>query len=229
MIIATHFNLNQSPVFSIQQDLFDEQNPEFWVKKVQEAFVPIYIGKIRISLPRHHLDQSFINIVLQPGLAFGTGEHPTTKLCLSWLQKVVKPNLTVLDYGTGSGVLSIAAVLLEKKVRATGVDIDPYAVTNALSNAKRNKVDKLTSFFENPDEPLHVQYDIVVANILAEPLKWLASDLVTRMKNGGYIGLSGVLCKQALDVMACYQREGVVLEQAHVDDDWALLVGRKPL
>ncbi|CAN8077344.1 unnamed protein product [Agarophyton chilense] len=228
MLIATQFNLNESPTFSLQTDSFDEKDPETWVRQVQESFVPVVVGRIRISFPWHNLDPSFINVKLEPGCAFGTGDHPTTKLCLAWLQRTVKHNMKVLDFGTGSGVLAIAAVLFSEGVQAVGVDIDLNAVDTAKSNAERNQLRDKILFCENHDEPQGMKYDVIIANILAEPLKCLAPKLVQSMETGASIGLSGVLCHQAVDVMESYQREGVFLQQAEVDNNWALLIGRRP-
>ncbi|KAI0564581.1 Ribosomal protein L11 methyltransferase (PrmA) [Gracilaria domingensis] len=228
MLIATEFNLVESPIFSLESDLFDEKDPDTWIREVQASFVPIVVGRIRISFPWHDVDPSFTNIKLEPGCAFGTGEHPTTKLCLGWLQRTIKPNMTLLDFGTGSGILAIAAVLFGEGIHAVGVDLDVNAVSTAISNAKRNHVLDDVVFCESCDEPQGKKYDVIVANILAEPLKWLAAKLVCQLKPGGYIGLAGVLCSQAVDVMQSYQREGIVLEQAEVDNNWALLIGRKP-
>ncbi|PXF49975.1 Ribosomal protein L11 methyltransferase [Gracilariopsis chorda] len=228
MFIGTKFGLIQSPTFSLQTDVFDEKDPDTWVREVQESFVPIVVGNIRISYPWHNPDPSFTNVQLEPGMAFGTGEHSTTKLCLSWLQRTIKPGLSLLDYGTGSGVLAIASVLVAENISAVGVDLDPEAVNTAISNAKRNQVEDHIMFCENRNEPQDRLYDVVVANILAEPLKHLAGELVRRMKSGACIALSGVLCSQAVEVTESYQGEGVTLQQAEVDDGWALLIGTKP-
>lgn len=228
MFIGTKFHLIQSPTFSLQSDVYDEKDPDTWVREVQESFVPIIVGNIRISFPWHNPDPSFINVRLEPGLAFGTGEHSTTKLCLSWLQRAIKPGHSVLDYGTGSGVLAIASVLIAENISAVGVDLDPEAVNAAISNSKRNQVEDHVFFCENHNEPQDKLYDVVVANILAEPLKNLAGELVRRMKSGAFIALSGVLYSQALEVTESYQRKGVMLQQAELENEWTLLIGKKP-
>jgi ribosomal protein L11 methyltransferase len=138
--------------------------------------------------------------VLDPGLAFGTGGHPTTRLCLAWLDSRVGGGETVLDYGCGSGILAIAALKLGAR-RAVGVDIDPDAVAAARANARRNGV--AGEFFES-SAPLTFAADVVIANILANPLKLLAPMLASRCRQGGQIALSGVLPEQAGEVEKCY-------------------------
>lgn len=226
MLLATDFDLPTTPSF-IQTDIFDEKQPEHWIKEFQQYFKPIVIGRIRISYPWHPRDANYHDIRLDPGLAFGTGAHQTTQLCLEWLHTAIKRDTTILDYGTGTGILSIAAVMLShNSTSVTAVDIDPLAVRVARSNAMENDVDERITFFENKDEP-NAQYDLVIANILAGPLKELAQLLVSRMKPQAKIALSGILSSQAVDVMDCYSRLGVAMEEAAIKDGWSLLSGTK--
>lgn len=227
MLIATHFDLPETPSFSIQTETFDEKTPDEWVRHVQESFQPIELGRVRISFPWHERHPDFIDICLEPGLAFGTGEHTTTQLCLGWLQRVVKPGFDVLDFGTGSGVLAIASAMLAANVSAVGIDISPEAVTSAKDNAITNNVEHCTQFFENHDEPVGKTYDIVIANILARPLKQLAPLLSARLKSGALIGLTGLLTFQAPQLIELYAQYGISLCDAEVQSEWALLVGLK--
>lgn len=227
MLIATHFDLQETPTFSIQTEKFDEKTPDEWVRHVQESFQPIELGRIRISFPWHERHPQFIDICLEPGLAFGTGEHITTQLCLTWLQRVVKPGFDVLDFGTGSGVLAIASAMLAPNVSAVGIDISSEAVTSARENATINNVEHCTQFFENRDEPEAKVYDIVIANILARPLRELAPLLAARLKRGALIGLTGLLTLQAPQLIELYAQYGVSLYDAEVQSGWALLVGLK--
>lgn len=166
------------------------------------------------------LTPSFID--LDPGLAFGTGTHPTTALCLEWLDGAELDGKTVLDYGCGSGVLAIAALKLGA-VSAAAVDIDPQAVTATLDNAQRNGVaDRLTvSTVANMDA---TPADIVLANILAEPLEALAPVLTALVKPGGSIVLSGLLTHQAPRVAAQYA-PWFDIEPLSARDDWARIAG----
>lgn len=227
MNLATDFDLRETPNCTIYKEVFDDKDPETWVQLVQQSFQPVIIERIRISFPWHESQQGYLNIRLEPGMAFGTGEHITTQLCLSWLQKRIKPSQKILDFGTGSGVLSIAAVMLQPNVTAVGVDLDPIAVKTAKKNAIRNKAAKQIYFCENHQEPVQETYDIVVANILAGPLRTMSQMLVSRMKTGARIALSGILASQATNIIECYQEHGLSFEDSHVVDGWALVNGIK--
>jgi ribosomal protein L11 methyltransferase len=179
-----------------------------WVRLTQSQFDPIHIGKNIWVVPSWHEapDANALILELDPGLAFGTGSHPTTRLCMEWLEAHPAPGKTVLDYGCGSGILAMVA----KKLGAgdvAGVDIDPQAIESARDNAERNKVGDIGYFL--PDafaQSAHAQarFDIVVANILSSPLKLMAPMLSGRVADGGALILSGVLARQAEEVAAAY-------------------------
>lgn len=186
-----------TPPYSI--DIVEEQD---WVRLTQSQFDPIPISKRLWITPTWHEcpDPAAVSIQLDPGLAFGTGSHPTTRLCLKWVDANIQAGESVLDYGCGSGILAIAA----KKLGAgstDGVDIDPQAMIASKQNAEQNGVD--IRFFL-PDAAPEQQYDVVLANILTNPLKALAPLLAGKVRNGGHIALSGILEEQADDVMAIY-------------------------
>ena len=173
-----------------------------WVRLTQSQFDPIRISDRLWIVPSWHVapDPQAICIELDPGLAFGTGSHPTTRLCLQWLEQVVTPGASVLDYGCGSGILAIAA----GKLGATpleGIDIDPRAIEAAGYNAENNGV---SAHFALADKPQAGLFDIVVANILANPLRALAPALVARVRAGGQLALSGILREQADEIIAIY-------------------------
>lgn len=175
-----------------------------WVRLTQSQFDPIPISPRLWIVPTWHEtpDASALNIRLDPGLAFGTGSHPTTKLCLQWLDEHIKGGESVLDYGCGSGILAIAA----KKLGASevwGVDIDPQAVQTARDNAVMNGVN--ISFFTSENAPV-TKAGIVVANILTNPLKALAPLLAGLVLPAGRVVLSGILEQQANDVMRVYEK-----------------------
>jgi ribosomal protein L11 methyltransferase len=175
---------------------------EDWVAKSREQFGPIRVSSHLWIVPtwRQAPEPDAINLVLDPGLAFGTGAHPSTRLCLQWLEHSIAGGETVLDYGCGSGILTIAALKLGAR-RAVGVDIDPDAVGTARANARRNDV---AGEFLEACAPLTFTADVVIANILANPLKVLAPMLASRCRHGGQIALSGILSDQASDVESCY-------------------------
>lgn len=227
MTIATDFRLPQTPTLRIHSEPFDDKTPVEWVAHAQASFKPIVLGRIAISFPWHTPVPGVLNVVLEPGLPFGTGEHATTQLCARWLLNAVSPGTELLDFGTGSGVLAILAAMLEDTATAVGVDIDPDALPVAWRNAKRNCVENRVSFYENREEPEGSFYDVVVANVLAGPLKMLADRLVSRTRVGGRIALSGILISQAEEMKEWYGQRGVVMDNAAVDSEWVLLVGTK--
>ena len=198
---AEECGLEELPAFILK-----EVPDEDWVRVTQSQFDPIHIGeKIWIVPSWHEIpDENGIVLELDPGLAFGTGSHPTTRLCLEWLEKNVKKGQAILDYGCGSGILAIAAIKLGAG-SVTGVDIDPQSIITSKENAERNHCAfpcYLPDEF-SPSEPDR-QYDIVVANILAGPLKTLTTTLTERIRKNGFLVLSGILEAQADDVIEAY-------------------------
>ena len=191
-----------------QEKTIEEQD---WVRLTQSQFAPIQIGERIWVVPSWHdapSDPNAICLAVDPGLAFGTGSHPTTHLCLLWLEQQNNlQNQSLLDYGCGSGILAIAAAKLGCNP-VIGTDIDPQAMVAARSNAEINNT---TIHFVLPNESApelaaETKYDIVMANILANPLQVLAPALVNKMKVGGRIVLSGVLARQAEEVIATYSQ-----------------------
>lgn len=193
-----------------------------WVRLTQSQFHPIQITPRLWVVPSWHAppDPSAVNIALDPGVAFGTGAHPTTRLCLRWLAETVTPEADVLDYGCGSGILAIAAMKLGAG-RACGVDIDPQAVAAARLNAGQNGVEvSLVTAEQDVDGPAQ----IVVANILANPLTVLAPLLARLTRKGGRIALSGILIEQADAVLEAYAAHFDMARVA-TDEGWVLLAG----
>ncbi len=170
-------------------------------------------------------DPNAVNLMLDPGLAFGTGTHPTTALCLEWLANEPLQDRSVIDYGCGSGILGIAAILLGAS-RVSGVDIDPQALTATQDNLVRNGLDKerLPVFFPESFESKPV--DLVIANILAGPLKELAPTLAELVKSDGQLILSGLLIEQAEELITTYS-EWFDMEPPSTKEDWVRLTGRK--
>jgi len=198
-----------------------EQN---WVQLTQAQFEPIRIAERMWIVPSWHTapDPHAINLVMDPGMAFGTGSHPTTRLCLEWLCAHLAAGLQVLDYGCGSGILAIAAARLGAGSVA-GTDIDDNALAAAAANANRNAVD-LTLF--RPQQRIDKEFDIVVANILTNPLCVLAPLLSGLTRPGGTLVLSGILEAQAEQVQAAY-RPFLPLDLAATSEGWVLLAGRR--
>lgn len=195
-----------------------------WVRLTQSQFDPIQISERLWVIPSWHEapNSGTINLQLDPGLAFGTGSHPTTHLCLQWLDNNLKGGESVLDYGCGSGILAIAALKLGA-ASATGVDIDEQAIRSSRDNAAQNQVD--AQFYLSEDLP-EGQFDVVVANILANPLRMLGEMLAKRTRQGGRIVLSGILEEQVEEMSGIYG-QWFDLQPAKLDEGWACLSGIK--
>lgn len=217
---AAALQLPRVPDFALAR--VEEQN---WVQLTQAQFDPIRISDRLWIVPSWHTspDPAAINLVLDPGMAFGTGSHPTTRLCLEWLEREVTPGCSVLDYGCGSGILAIAAARLGAATVA-GVDIDPQAVSAARDNAERNRVQ---ARFEDSAAPLAGEYDRVVANILANPLRVLAPAICAHVRPGGKLALSGILAEQAAEIMRIYAA-WIPLRVADSREGWVCLSGTRP-
>lgn len=199
-----------------------EQN---WVQLTQSQFDPIRVSERLWIVPSWHEspDPAAVNLILDPGMAFGTGSHPTTRLCLEWLERNVTADCTVLDYGCGSGILAIAAARLGAG-RVAGVDIDPQAVEAARANAERNGV---TALFADSAQPVAGEYDLVVANILSNPLRVLAPAICAHVRSGGRLALSGILREQAEEIIGIYA-QWLPMTVADTREDWVCLSGVKP-
>ena len=172
-------------------------------------------------------EPSAVNLMLDPGLAFGSGSHATTSMCLQWLEKNIRNDNTVIDYGCGSGILAIAAALLGA-TRVIAVDNDPQAITATIENAKRNNIRKgvIETYLPDqlPDDRAALRSDILIANILAEPLMQLAEDLSHLVKPKGHIALSGLLAEQADELLEHYG-SWFEMDEAVLSEEWARLSG----
>lgn len=208
------------PTFQYTTEIIAEQD---WVRATQAQFEPIKINDKLWIVPTWHVapNSEAINIVLDPGLAFGTGSHPTTHLCLDWLAQ--QPNMnSVLDYGCGSGILAIAAKKLGAK-QVVGVDIDAQAIIASGHNAEQNQV---SIEFYDANEFTHQQFDVVVANILSSALMVLAPVLAKYCKTGAKLALSGILEAQSEALIARYS-EWYNMDIPQQKDAWILLTGTK--
>ena len=202
-------------------ELVDDED---WVRRTQAQFQPVQISNRLWVIPSWHQppDADALNIHIDPGLAFGTGTHPTTRLCLHWLEATLSGGEQVLDYGCGSGILAIAAMKLGAG-SAIGIDIDEAAVATAQYNSHRNQI---VATFRTADAALNITADIVIANILANPLLLLAPALTGHLRAGGHIALSGILESQAHEVIAAY-RPAFTLAPFATDGGWVCLAGTK--
>jgi len=217
-ILARHY-----PDLKIQKEELEDQD---WERSWMNDYQPMSFGNRLWVVPNNMdaPDENAVNLRLDPGLAFGTGTHPTTALCLQWLDQHDVSNKTLLDYGCGSGILAIAGLLLGATM-AEGVDIDPQAITASNDNAINNNVDdKLQVFL--PEDYRAKQYDVVMANILSGPLAELAPNLNNYTKIGGSIILSGILAEQAESIRNVYQ-QWFDMNEAVIHDGWGMLSGTK--
>ncbi|OZB76373.1 MAG: 50S ribosomal protein L11 methyltransferase [Thiomonas sp. 14-64-326] len=204
----------------VQQSTVEDQD---WVRLTQSQFQPVSIADALWIVPSWHEPPEVAApiIRLDPGLAFGTGTHPTTRLCLEWLARQTPSQLSVLDYGCGSGILAIAAAKFGAGP-VVGVDIDPDAVLATEANAAANDVSVQTGL---PDKVADAQFDIVVANILSAPLKLLAPAIAAHVKPGGWLVLSGILDRQAEELIDAYAPY-CALQIDKTLDGWVCLAGR---
>lgn len=252
MSVLSDFDVPQTPTLKVANvgDVPDDVLQKDWITHVHRSFTSVIEGRIRIRAPWHRVNDTathqsaandplrpgeYVDLVIEPGQAFGTGEHPTTRLVLAWLQEYAagRPehgSWNVLDYGCGSGILALAALKLGAR-SAVGCDIDPLALSTARKNADINLCEPAVTFgtpsYEASMVP-HEGYAVVVANILAGPLKSLADLLCSRVAPGGRLAMSGILASQATEVVESFQALGMHLETSVVRSGWAVVVLSKP-
>ncbi|WP_311946461.1 50S ribosomal protein L11 methyltransferase [Halomonas piscis] len=208
-----------------------------WEREWMDAFEPLRMGERLWIVPSWHEPPASdaVNLILDPGLAFGTGTHPTTALCLGWLDELAVAGelagARVLDVGCGSGILAIAALKLGAR-RATGTDIDPQALQASRDNAERNAVKDADLGLYYPEaldlEHPETGYPVVVANILAGPLVELAPAVAGRVAAGGRLALSGILEHQADEVLDAYRAQGLIMDEPAHREGWVRLTGIRP-
>jgi len=192
-----------------------------------DNFQPMRFGQRLWIVPSWHAapQPEAVNLLLDPGLAFGTGTHPTTALCLEWLDGQDLNDCTVIDFGCGSGILAIAALLLGAP-QAIGTDIDPQALEASRDNAGRNGIDPARFPVYLPADMPQQPAEVVVANILAGPLVSLAPQITALVKAGGRLALSGILAEQAEEVRVAYA-DAFDLDPTAIKDGWVRISGVK--
>ena len=198
-----------------------------WEREWMENFHPMKFGERLWICPswREIPEPDAVNVMLDPGLAFGTGTHPTTALCLEWLEGLDLSGKTVIDFGCGSGILAIAAIKLGAE-KVIGIDIDPQALQASRDNAERNGVADQLEVFLPQNQPEGLIADVVVANILAGPLRELAPIIKGLVKPNGDLAMSGVLDTQAEDV-ANHYRDELHIDPIVEQSEWCRISGRK--
>lgn len=216
---------NILPILTATSFKVEQLEDKDWVRAWMDLFKPMQFGSNLWIVPSHveAPEPDAVNLFLDPGLAFGTGTHPTTSLCLTWLDQHSQQGLSVIDYGCGSGVLALAA----KKLGASsvaGTDIDPQAIIASQQNAERNQAEIAFALVK---DFLHEPVDLVLANILAGPLKELAPEFVRLLKPQGQLVLSGLLETQATDLIAFYEALGFEFIEQNNLEDWSQLCFQK--
>ncbi|UYZ84018.1 50S ribosomal protein L11 methyltransferase [Entomomonas sp. E2T0] len=198
-----------------------------WERNWMDNFQPLCFGSRLWIVPSwcEAPNPNGTNLLLDPGLAFGTGTHPTTALCLEWLDQYMEKGLEVIDFGCGSGILAIAALLLGAK-QVVGTDIDMQALEASLDNAKRNQIPEEDFAVYLPEQMPEITADVVLANILAGPLVALASKLAKLTRATGWICLSGILEEQASEVRAAYEPYFNLYPTA-TKDGWVRITGQR--
>ncbi|WP_019935914.1 50S ribosomal protein L11 methyltransferase [Oceanimonas smirnovii] len=198
-----------------------------WVREWMDSFHPMRFGNRLWICPswRDVPEPDAVNVMLDPGLAFGTGTHPTTALCLEWLDGQDLTGKTVIDFGCGSGILGLAALKLGAK-EVIGIDIDPQALQASKDNAERNGVADRLSVYLPQDQPEGLTADVVVANILAGPLKELSPVISSLVRTGGKLALSGILETQADGLNQVYD-QWFDMAAPEFREEWARLNGSK--
>ena len=224
------FLLRQHPAIEDKESLtLEVLEDQAWERSWMADFKAMKFGERLWVCPswQEPPEPGAINIMLDPGLAFGSGSHATTSMCLQWLEQNVRDDSTVIDYGCGSGILAIAAALLGAP-RVIAVDNDPQAITATIENAKRNNIPEgvIETYLPEqlPIDRTSLLADIVVANILAEPLMQLAENLSHLVKPDGHIVLSGLLAEQADAVLGHYS-PWFVMDEPVLSEEWARLSG----
>lgn len=196
-----------------------------WIREWMDQFKPMQFGDNLWIVPSWHTppQADAVNLMLDPGMAFGTGTHPTTALCLTWLDQHPPTNQTVIDYGCGSGILALAAAKLGA-TQVKGTDIDPQAIQASEQNAERNQASIEFALVKDFDAP---PADLLIANILAGPLKELAPEFTRLLKPQGTLVLSGILTTQAADLITHYQSLGYHFIKQNNLDEWSQLSFQK--
>lgn len=216
-LAALYIEEYEQPFPQYKLELVEDKD---WVREWMDQFKPMPFGERLWICPSwlEPEDPNAINLKLDPGLAFGTGTHPTTSMCLKWLDTADIENKTIFDFGCGSGILGIAAMLLGAK-SLVGIDIDPQAVLASNENTERNNVDESKVSFHLPEDAPSVKTEVVLANILAGPLVELKDSILSYLLPGGQLVLSGILASQAQNVTQAYEQH-CTITSIEEDDGW---------
>jgi len=205
---------------------FEPLPDQDWQRNCMDSFKPLKVGQRLWIVPSWHQppEPNALNLLLDPGLAFGTGSHPTTALCLQWLENQALTGRRVLDFGCGSGILALAALLLGAS-EVIGTDIDPQALEATTDNAERNGLNDARLKLYLPEQLPAETVDVLIANILAAPLQQLAAKFAQLLPSNGKVALSGILAEQAEAVRGAFIAADFEMDTEIEQDGWVLLAG----
>ncbi|MFY0665407.1 MAG: 50S ribosomal protein L11 methyltransferase [Natronospirillum sp.] len=225
LVILAFTDLMQQADVTVPAMTSDLQEDKDWIRAWMDSYNPIQFGERLWICPSWHKppQPDAVNLMLDPGLAFGTGTHQTTALCMRWLDGLDLQGKRIVDYGCGSGILGLAGILLGARYMM-GVDIDPQALYATRQNAERNSITSVQYDVYLPEDTPALQADVLVANILAGPLIQLRDQILAHLKPGGQLALSGIIRNQVEDVVAAYAPLISDIEIAY-DEDWARITG----
>ena len=214
--------LDDSSITILSEEIFEDRD---WIQHSKNQFREINITKNLTILPPWvaKKNENISSIIIEPGSGFGTGSHPTTQLCLKWIEKNIEPDSTMLDYGCGSGILSIAANNLGC-LKVTGIDNDKQALLNAERNMTLNSAN--VNFLHSKNYNYEKQYDVTVANILLNTIIQLKGELISSLKPGGTLILSGILEDQASSIIDVFRNE-MIISIVDQNEGWLLMKGQK--
>jgi ribosomal protein L11 methyltransferase len=202
-----------------------------WAEAWKAHYTVLHVGARTVIVPRwlsYEPRPDEVVITLDPGMAFGTGTHPTTRLCLTALESAIAPGMQVLDLGTGSGVLAIAAAR-QGAASVLALDIDELAVSAAGENVAANHVDDVVHVKSGSIEAAEGEYDLILVNILARVICLLLDEgLAKHLKPGGWVIASGIIDDQEPEVREAFAARGIEIVERHIEHDWVALVGRAP-
>lgn len=209
--------------------VYNKVNEQDWENNWKKYYKPTKVGNKIVVKPiweEYSKKDDEIILELDPGMAFGTGTHETTRMCIKALEKYVKDDSTVFDIGTGSGILSIAAAKLKAK-KVIGVDLDPVAVDSAKQNVGFNKLNNIEILHGNLMEVVKGKADIVIANIIADIILFLTKDAKNFIKEDGYFISSGIILDRKDDVVKCLEENGFTIEELNIDGEWCCIVAKE--
>ncbi|WP_102400149.1 50S ribosomal protein L11 methyltransferase [Haloimpatiens massiliensis] len=209
--------------------VYNKVNEQDWENNWKKYYKPTKVGNKIVVKPiweEYSKKDDEIILELDPGMAFGTGTHETTRMCIKALEKYVKDDSTVFDIGTGSGILSIAAAKLKAK-KVIGVDLDPVAVDSAKQNVGFNKLNNIEILHGNLMEVVKGKADIVIANIIADIILFLTKDVKNFIKEDGYFISSGIILDRKDDVVKCLEENGFTIEELNIDGEWCCIVAKE--